>query len=69
MKQGEILQRHFPNIGLSCPKCGEHLTNGILLCGNCKEKLANDLEETIVKEKSQSLEIESIYLVKNRSNV
>ncbi|WP_088044063.1 hypothetical protein [Bacillus sp. EAC] len=44
VRDGKILQRHFPNIGIPCPKCGENLTDGVSLCSGCKGKLARSLE-------------------------
>lgn len=62
VKQGKILQRHFPNIGLPCPKCGENLTDGVSLYQGCKRKLVRGLDEIKATEERDAIKYEAAYL-------
>ncbi len=64
VKQGKILQRHFPNIGALCPKCGENLTDGVNICSSCKGKFAKDLEVVEIEEENHKSDNFATYLVK-----
>ncbi len=65
IRQGKILQRHYPNVGIPCPSCGEHLTDGVTLCTGCKQKLAEDLVEIEREDEYKQDKRDTVYLVKN----
>ncbi|MBP0725493.1 hypothetical protein J5Y03_09855 [Bacillus sp. RG28] len=67
VRQGKILQRHFPNMGIPCPKCGENLTDGVSLCISCKGIMVRDLNEVKIGE-DKSVNHASAFLVKNHNN-
>jgi len=65
VRQGKILQRHFPNIGLPCPKCGESLTDGVSLCQSCSGSFVKGLEEVKEIEGLQGDKHTATYFKKN----
>lgn len=65
VRDGKIMQRHFPNIGIPCPKCGDNLTDGVSLCQSCSGNFVRGLEEVKEIEGLQSDKHTATYLKKN----
>jgi flagellar operon protein (TIGR03826 family) len=65
VRDGKILQRHFPNLGAPCPKCGKNLTDGVTLCTSCKGTFIRDLKEANEEEAANQSKSTSAYFIKN----